>query len=135
MKLEELSRILRETDPAAVLVHRPVLDRVVQNVIGIAWVLWEVPHGHCFVIDRSTLYKHVEPEELNLPRAYNLPKVVLLLERPTAEQLNGPVAELLARYWRLLFHAAAHRELDGRLADLATGRASGADREDRPDCV
>ena len=77
MKLEELSRILRETDPAAVLVDRRVLDRVIQNVTGIAWVVWQVPHGHCFVVDRSTLYKYVEPEELNLPHDYNLPAAVL----------------------------------------------------------
>ena len=118
MKLEELSRILREADPAAVLVDRPVLDRVIQNVSGITWVIWQVPHGHCFVVDRSTLYKHVEPEELNLPTDYNLPAAVLLLERPSAEQLGGPVKELLARYWRLLFHAAVHRELDRRLEGL-----------------
>jgi hypothetical protein len=118
MKLEELSRILRETDPAAVLVDRHVLDRVIQNVTGLTWVVWRVPHGHCFVLNRSTLYKHVEPEELSLPPDYNLPEAVLLLERPTAEQLGGPVKDLLARYWRLLFHAAAHRELDRRLAGL-----------------
>ena len=118
MKLEELSRLLRETDPAAVLVNRPVLDRVIQNITGATWVVWQVPHGHCYVVDRSTLYRHVEPEELNLPHDYNLPGAVLLLERPSAEQLGGPVKELLARYWRLLFHASAHRELNGRLAGL-----------------
>ena len=111
MKIEELSRILRETDPAAVLVDRPVLDRVIQNVTGVGWVVWRVPHGHCFVVDRSTLYKYVEPEELNLPTDYNLPGAVLLLERPTAEQLGGPMKDLLGRYWRLLFHASVHREL------------------------
>jgi hypothetical protein len=118
MKLEELSRIVRETDPAAVLVDRSVLDRVIQHVAGLAWVVWRVPHGHCFVVERSTLYRYIEPEELNLPHHYNLPAAVLLLERPTAEQLNGPVKDLLTRYWRLLFHAAAHRELDARLAGL-----------------
>jgi hypothetical protein len=118
MKLEELSRILRQADPAAVLVDRLVLDRVIQNVAGITWVVWRVPHSHCFVVDRSTLYKHVEPEELSLPTDYNLPVAVLLLARPTAEQLGGPVKDLLAKYWRLLFHAAAHRELDRRLAGL-----------------
>jgi hypothetical protein len=116
MKPEELSRILRETDPAAVLVERSVLDRVIQHVAGLTWVVWQVPHGHCFVVDRSTLYRYVEPEELKLPADYNLPEVALLLERPTAEQLGGSAKELLMRYWRLLFHAAAHRELDRRLA-------------------
>lgn len=119
MKLEELSRILRDTDPAAVLVDRPVLDRVIQNVTDTSWVVWRVPHDHCFVVDRTTLYKHAEPEELNLPTDYNLPAAVLLLERPSAELLGGPLKDLLGRYWRLLFHAAAHRELDRRLASLS----------------
>ncbi|MBM3983200.1 MAG: hypothetical protein FJ304_23605 [Planctomycetes bacterium] len=118
MKLEELSRILRDTDPAAVLVDRAVMDRVIQNVTDTSWVVWRVPHSHCFVVDRTTLYKHAEPEELNLPTDYNLPVAVLLLERPPAELLGGPLRELLGRYWRLLFHAAAHRELDRRLAGL-----------------
>lgn len=118
MKLEELSRILRETDPAAVLVDRHVLEKVIQAATGAAWVVWRVPHGHCFVVDRSTLYKNVEPEELNLPADYKLPEAVLLLEQPSAEQLGGPVKELLGRYWRLLFHAAVHRELDRRLAGV-----------------
>ncbi len=118
MKLEELSRLLRETDPAAVLVNRPVLDRVILNVTGTAWVVWQIPHGHCFVVDRATLYKHVEPEDLGLPHGFNLPDIALLLERPSAEQLSGPVSDLLGRYWRLLFHASAHRELDAKLAGL-----------------
>jgi hypothetical protein len=118
MKLEELSRILRETDPAAVLVDRHVLEKVIQNVTGMAWVVWRVPHGHCFVVDRPALYKYVEPEELHLPADYHLPQEVLLLERPGAEQLGGPARDLLARYWRLLFHAAAHRQLDRSLAGL-----------------
>lgn len=118
MKLEELSRILRETDPAAVLVGRTALDRVIQSASGVAWVVWQVPHNHCFVVDRSTLYKHVEPEELNVPTDYKLPESVLLLERPTAEQLGAPAKDLLGRYWRLLFHASTDLEFQCRLATL-----------------
>jgi hypothetical protein len=119
MKIEELSRILRETDPAAVLVERRVLDRLILHVTDTTWAVWQVPHGHCFVVDRSTLYTHVEPEELSLPHDYHLPEAVILLERPTAEQLGGPVKDLLGRYWRLLFHASADREIDARLAGVS----------------
>ncbi|MFM8274622.1 MAG: hypothetical protein ACKODX_20150 [Gemmata sp.] len=118
MKLEELSRLLRDTDPAAVLVSRPVLDRLILNVTGVAWVVWQIPHGHCFVLDRATLYNHVEPEDLGLPHGFNLPDTVLLLERPAADELGASAGDLLGRYWRLLFHAALHRELDARLAGL-----------------
>jgi hypothetical protein len=119
MRLDELSRILRDIDPAAVLVDRNVLARVVQNVSGVTWVVWQVPHSHCFVVDRFTLFKHVERDELHLPADHSLPEHVLLLERPTTDQLNGSRPELLGRYWRLLFHASVHRELDQSLAGLS----------------
>ncbi len=118
MRLEELGRILRDIDPAAVLVARPVLARVVQQATGLTWVVWRVPHSHCFVVDRFTLFKHVDPDELHLPSDHALPPHVLLLERPSPEQLAGPRDDLLGRYWRLLFHASAHRELGQRLEGL-----------------
>ena len=120
MKFEELSRILREVDPAAVLVDPSVLARVVQSVTGVTWAVWQVPHSHCFAIDRATLFKYVDPDSLRIPSELALPDPVLLLERPTADQLIGPRDELLGRYWRLLFHAAAHRELDRRLGGLTS---------------
>ena len=117
MKLEELSRLLRDVDPAAVLVTPPVLSRVALAASGMNWTVWRVPHSHCLTIDRPTLYKHVEQEELYPPDAQP-PETVLLLERPSAEQLNGNRNELLGRYWRLLFHASVHRVLEQRLAGL-----------------
>jgi hypothetical protein len=119
MKLEELSRILREIDPAAVLVPQPVLARVVQNVAGLNWTVWAVPHSHCYLVDRATLFKNVEQEELALPPDHLLPDTVLLLERPSTDQLAGPKADLLSRYWRLLFHVTLHRELEHRLIGLS----------------
>ncbi len=118
MKLEELSRLLKETDPAAVLVSGPVLARVVQNVARITWTVWSIPHSRCFVIDRATLYKHVEQEELALPPDHLLPPTVLLLERPSNDELNDPKIDIPGRYWRLLFHATLDRELSQRLTTL-----------------
>jgi hypothetical protein len=117
MKLEELSRVLRATDPAAVLVAPVVLKRVIQRVTGASWAVGPVPHNRCFLVDRATMYKHVEQDELDLPPDHQLPQTVLLLERPSADRLAGPREELLARYWRLLFHVSVHRELEARLAD------------------
>src|SRR5947209_12676473 len=115
MRLEELSRVLRATDPAAVLVAPAVLHRVIRQVTGASWAVW-VAHGRCFLVDRATMYKYVEQDELDLPPDHLLPQTVLLLERPSADRLNGPREELLARYWRLLFHISVHRELEARLA-------------------
>ena len=118
MRFEELGRILRDLDPAAVLVDQPVLARVVQQVTGLTWAVWRVPHSHCFVVDRFTLFKHADPEELYLPSDHSLPQHVLLLERPSPEALSGNRDDLLGRYWRLLFHASVHRELGLRLEGL-----------------
>jgi hypothetical protein len=116
MKLEELSRLLRAADPAAVLVAPPVLERVIRRTTGLSWAAWSVPHSRCFLVDRFTLFKHVEQDELELPPDHQLPQTVLLLERPSADKLAGPRGELLQRYWRLLFHVTVHRELEARLA-------------------
>src|SRR5437763_1203765 len=118
MKLEELNRTLRGVDPAAVLVARPVLERVVQNVTGLTWVLFRVPHAQCLLVDRGTLFRNVDQEELYLPPDHLLPESVLLLERPSNEVLAAPREEVLGRYWRLLFHATAHRELERQLTGL-----------------
>jgi hypothetical protein len=119
MKLDELGRLLRDTDPAAVLVDPRLLTDVVQKVTGVMWAVYHVPHSDCFVVPQNTLFKYVGPDDLHLPADYALPDPVLLIRRPTADELNGPRDQLLGRYWRLLFHAAAHRELDRRLADLS----------------
>ncbi|MFO0795933.1 MAG: hypothetical protein U0804_00570 [Gemmataceae bacterium] len=118
MRLDELGRTLRETDPAAVLVDPPVLARVAQAEAGIGWAFWAVPHDHCWVVDRQSLFKHVERDELLLPPDYAVPDTVLLLAKPTAAELDGPPGDLLGKYWRLLFHAAAHRELNRTLAGI-----------------
>ena len=119
MKLDELSQILRDVDPAAVLVPQTALSRVVQNVMGITWAVWSIPHSHCLSIDRATLHDHVEQEELYLPPDHQLPETVLILERPTGDQLAASKnSESLARYWRLLFHASVHRAIEHRLSGI-----------------
>jgi len=114
IKLEELSRFLRDADSAAVLVPSAVLVRLIQNLSGEPWLLWRVPHRHCYLVDRYTLFEQVEQEELYLPPDHLLPETVLLLERPTTEQLNAPREEVLGRYWQMLFHISLHRELAER---------------------
>ncbi|HVK07899.1 MAG TPA: serine/threonine-protein kinase [Gemmataceae bacterium] len=122
-RLEDLARLLRDTDPGAVLVTKSVLERVVQAVTGGSWLVWSVPHSHCYPLDRPTLFRLVEQEELHLPPDYGLPEKVLLLVRPTADDLAGPRPALLVKYWRLLFHGAVHRELEARLGTEAAAVA------------
>jgi len=119
MKLEDLSRLLREVEPAALLVEPPALARIVQRVTGVTWAVWTVPHSHCYTLDRDTLYQHVDPDELRLTADQPISDPAVLLERPTADQLTGPRDQLLVRYWRLLFHALAHRELNRTVGSLS----------------
>src|SRR5579872_6535906 len=113
MKLDELSQILRDVDPSAVLAPPTALARVVQNVMGITWAVWKIPHSHCLSIDRATLLDFIAQEELYQPPDHQLPETVLVLERPTNDQLAASKnSELLARYWGLLFHASVHRAIE-----------------------
>ena len=118
MKLDELSRLLRATDPAAVLVTSAVLDRVLAQVNNTHWTIWRMPHNRCCVVDRSILFQFVEQEEIQTPSDHLLPDRVLLLQRPETDALNKPRKEVLGAYWRLLFHVVIHRELEQNLASV-----------------
>jgi hypothetical protein len=117
MKLAELQYALRAADPAAVLVSPRVLERVIQEVYGLPTLLWRVPHAKSCVVDRQMLFRHVEQEELDLESDRLLPATVVLLRRPTTEELNThEPGDLLLKYWRRLFHANVHLELANRQA-------------------
>ena len=118
MTREELGRILRAVDPAAVLVAPSVLERVVQGITGTSWMVWRVPHTRCFLVDRATFFQHAEQEEVDVPTDHILPNELLVLARPTNDELADPGGEILLRYWRLLFHVSLHRELEARLTGV-----------------
>jgi hypothetical protein len=125
MKLHQLQQILRAADPAAVLVSQRVLERVIQEVLKLPTLLWAVPHRQSIVVDRQVLFRHVEQEELDLEPDVLLPPTVILLERPSSEELSAADAgALLRKYWQRLFHAKIHLALAERLAD---GRLTLAD--------
>ncbi len=121
MELEELKQAVYATDPAAVLVPPRILRRVLQGEFKVPHLLVQVPHERGYFFDRQVLFRYVEQDELGLEPERMLPPLVILLTRPSAEQLQalGRDAALL-RYWRLLFHARVHvalhqRHLEGRL--------------------
>src|SRR5579884_3856331 len=122
MRLAELQQALREADPAAVLVPHRVLERLIQGQNQLSTLFGQVPHRQSYVIDRPTLYRYVDPDELELEPDRLLPSTVILLARPaTPNYLNTTEREaILLHYWRRLFHASIHRHLsqqvnEGRL--------------------
>jgi hypothetical protein len=120
MRLAELQQALRTTDPAAVLVSARVLERLIQRQNQLSNLFGQVPHRKSYVVDRPTLYRHIEQDELELEPDRLLPSTVILLARPSPNTNNLDRESILLLYWRRLFHASIHRALqqqvhEGRL--------------------
>lgn len=123
MTLDELTSALQAADPAAVLVPGHLLARVIRQAHDLRGQGMTVPHRKSLIIDRAELFRHVEPDDLDLRPGRILPTPVILLARPALDRRSAPDADgTLLRYWRRLFHANVHLALtrlinDGRLTD------------------
>ncbi len=125
MRLEELTQAVAAADPSVVLVAPRVVRRIIQEEFRVPSMLVEVPHekGYCF--DRQVVFRHVEQDELGLELDRQLPPQVILLARPSAEQLESEGREdTLLTYWRLPFDIPIHLALQGRAreSDVILGR-------------
>jgi hypothetical protein len=115
MTLAELQQALHEVTSAAVLVSPQVIERVIQQVRHLSTLPWDVPHRKTHVVDRLDLFRHIEQDDLELSPEYLLPATVILLVRPSNEQLANENNETLkGLYWRRLFHASVHLQLEQR---------------------
>ena len=122
LKLDELKQILRDTDPAVLLVTPRILRRIVQAEFKVPVLAVQIPHDRCQVFDRQVLFRHAEQEELDLEPDRQLPATVIVMARPSAEEMADlSRGALLLKYWRHLFHAHVHVELNQQ---LASGRLS-----------
>jgi hypothetical protein len=119
MRLAELQQALRAADPAAVLVSPRVLERLIQGQNQLSTLFGQVPHRQSYVIDRPTLYRYVDPDELELEPDRLLPSTVILLARPSSPNYLTTVdrGEILLSYWRRLFHASIHRNLRQQVSE------------------
>jgi hypothetical protein len=114
---DELASAVTAADPGAFLVPARILRRVIKQHRHIDDLL-RVPHRKSYVIGREALLQIVERSELGLDGGATLPEVVILLPRPEAEQLAAMTRpRALVKYWRLLFHARVHVELDRLVAE------------------
>ncbi|HMF15151.1 MAG TPA: hypothetical protein VKE94_22705, partial [Gemmataceae bacterium] len=118
MTLEELKEALLAADPAAVLVSPHLLARVIREVRGVPAQSFGVPHRKSWILDRGTLFRHVEPDDLDLGPDRMLPPTIILLARPPLDRRNALEREATLRtYWRRLFHANVHLALQKRIAE------------------
>lgn len=106
-----------------------ILRRVIKHDRHISTLGLRVPHRKSYLIDAERLLQIVAPDELGLTSGDSLTGTVLLLARPDAEQLAALTSgEALIKYWRLLFHARIHQELDRKVADGTLNAAAARER-------
>jgi hypothetical protein len=116
--LPELERVVHAADAAAILIPPRILRRVIKQNASIATIGLRVPHRKTYLISREELLAVVDPLELDLAPHVTLADVVILLARPTPQQVATFSAdEMLLKYWRLLFHARVHMALEQLAAE------------------
>ena len=99
-----------------ILVEPRLLRRIIKRHRAFPGLGLEVPHARCYALDRDALLTFATPGELGWARAA-LPAEVILLPRPTPEDLRGTApTEMLTRLWRAAFHGAVHLEIERRFA-------------------
>ncbi len=116
LSLPELEKAVRSVEPSAWLVPPRLLRRVVRVHAALGGFGFRVPHSKTYVISSAALLEIADRDELGMRPTECLPKIVILLERPNADDLEEQSSrELLLHYWELLFHARVHREFERAL--------------------
>lgn len=118
MNLKQLREVVRSIESRALLVSPRVLRRMLVRLLDLdRTVLSVVPHALGCSCPRETLCQYVDEDELELEPDQLLPAQVILLPRPTVDELRGQAPEqLLLQYWRRLFHVSIHEHLEPRFA-------------------
>ncbi len=119
---ESLQRLLREVDPAVLLVPAHILRRVIKQHCGLGGLGLRVPHRKSYILPREDLLRIASARELGLRADQALPDTVLLIPSPEPGRLaTSSAGKVLLRCWRLLFHLHVH---------LAIGKQRAAGRLD-----
>ncbi len=113
-----LQDALSAVDPAALLLPRRILCRVIKRHHGLGGLGLGVPHRKSYLLDRETLLRLATKEELEIAAPEKLPELLCLLQQPYALELSRMSAgRALRDTWRLLFHLHVHQ----RVRDLREG--------------
>jgi hypothetical protein len=117
LTLAELEERVRHAEPTAFLIPARVLRRVIKQDRKLGGMGLTVPHRKSYVIAAADLLDLADREDLGIDPTRAVPPTVLLLARPDPERLaETPSQKVLTKYWRLLFHARVHLELQRRLS-------------------
>lgn len=133
VKLEELKQAVHETDPAAVMVSPRVLRRVIKAEQKNRFFFTPVPQCESYCVSRENLFHYADEDELDIRPEAVLPSTVILLPRPSLEDLKAlSHDELLWQYWRRLFQAHIRLRLRER---AASGELTAVDVQPRMNAV
>jgi hypothetical protein len=128
--LDTLRQAICAAEPAALLVEPRILRRVIRLDRRLPGLGISVPHHTSYAVERDRLLAFVDRAELELPAGAELPKVVILLAKPVDEDdlLVTQGGDPRLRYWRMLFHACAHVELERAIPDRESRDAWATER-------
>lgn len=124
----EIRERLRAVAPEVLLVSPRLLRRVIRTVEELPAFTLRVPHAKSYVVDRADLLDVTDATELEWDSSAPLPEQVILLERPSHQELVDIRPELiLQRLWRLLLHGKVHcrfnrQRTEGLLSDEEIAR-------------
>lgn len=123
IELADLERAVTAVDPAARVVPRRILRRVIKHDRELTGIGLQVPHRKCYVIDAEKALEIVTKDEMGLKDDDELPSPLILIARldPDEQATQAPGA-ILVRYWRLLFHARIHLALARPIAQRTLTR-------------
>ncbi len=113
----DLKQALAEAAADALLVPPRILRRVIKEDRNLRGLGLGMPHRKCYTISAEALIRLASPAELGLQPDATLSGTVLLLARAAKnDEHTLPSEQELLKYWRLLFHARIHAELEHRAA-------------------
>ena len=90
MNLVDLQKSLRAVEPAAVLVPPRVLENIIKQTWNLPAYYWSVPHRSNFIIDRQTLFRYVDQEDLALEPHHSWSLAAVVLQASTVMTASNP---------------------------------------------
>ena len=114
----ELESAVAAVDSTAFMVPARIVRRVLRHDRGLTESGLRLPHRKTYFVGRESLLQIVEPSEIGVASIDDVPETSILLARPEPEQLSAITRpRVLLKYWRLLYHARVHVELERKIAD------------------
>lgn len=112
VRVEELRTAVSTADPTAYLIEARVMRRLLRKQSKHPSLAVVLPHGDAQVVPAEDVLSTVLPDELGLKQTQHLAGDMILIQLPSADQLeHWPDEDIKLLLWRRLFHASLDREL------------------------